>query len=196
MGRNNVMTINERLIEKFKHKDLKENLANGILIAVRPNVVLKEQITEEVRTKIVSLFSSREDKLKIDNRNVGGLINWENMEEQDLVPMPTNHKIHVNLIQAFGDDDYWDYSYPWQDVGGAQLGKVVGSACVLQNQGKHVVKASCAHVSDLTPAGWQRLVDWLQSEGLKVTLIRGPKGGEVIICMNTTDLSSDDGKKG
>ena len=189
------MTINEQLIEKFKHEDLKEDLANSILIAIRPGAVLKEQITEEVRNKIVSLFSSREDKLKIDNRNVGGLINWENMEEQDLVPMPTNHKIHVNLIQAFGGDDYWDFSYPWQDADGTRLGKVVGSACVLQNQGKHVVKASCAHVSDLTPAGWQRLVDWLQSEGLKVTLIRGPKGGEVIICMNTTDLSLDDGKK-
>lgn len=189
------MTINEQLIEKFKHEDLKEDLANGVLKAVRPNAVMKEMIAEEVRTKIVSLFSSREDKLKLDNRNVANLINWENTEEQVLVPMPANHKIHVNLIQAFGSDDYWDYSYPWQDVDGAQLGKVVGSACVLQNQGKRVVKASCAHVSDLTPAGWQRLADWLQSEGLKVTLIRGSKGGKVIICMDTTNLSSDDGKK-
>lgn len=189
------MTINEQLIEKFKREELTENLANGILKAVRPSFELKELIAKEVRNKIVSLFSSREDKLKIDNRNVDGLINWENMEEQVLVPMPANPKMQVKLIQAFGSDDYWDYSYPWQDVDGTQLGKVVGSACVLQNQGKRIVKASCAHVSDLTPAGWQRLADWLQSEGLKVTLIRGPKGSEVIICMDTTNLSSDDRKK-
>ena len=91
MERDNVMTINEQLIEKFKRVEITENLANGILKAVRPGFELKELIAKEVRNKIVSLFSSREDKLKIDNRNVGGLINWENMEEQDLVPMPTNH---------------------------------------------------------------------------------------------------------
>lgn len=171
------------------------NHGNGILIAVRPDVVLKEQITEEVRTKIVSLFSSCEDNIKIDNYNIGDLINWEKEKEHVITTTSANPKIPVKLIQAFGYDDYWDFSYPWQDVGGAQLGKVVGSACVLQNQEKRVVKASCAHVGDLTPTGWQRLADWLQSEGLKVTLIRGPKGGEVVICMNTTDLSSDDGKK-
>lgn len=189
------MTINERLIEKFKHKDLKENLANGILIAVRPGAVLKEQITEEVRTKIVSLFSSREDNIKIDNYNIGDLINWEKEKEHVITTISANPKIPVKLIQAFGYDDYWDFSYPWQDVDGTQLGKVEGVACVIQSQRKRVVKASRAHVSDLTPAGWQRLTNWLQSEGLKVTLIRGPEGGEVIICMNTTDLSSDDGKK-
>lgn len=189
------MTINEQLIKKFKREELTENLANGILIAVRPDVVLKEQITEEVRTKIVSLFSSREDNIKIDNYNIGDLINWEKEKEHVITSTPANPKIPVKLIQSFGYDDYWDFSYPWQDVDGIQLGKVEGAACVIQSQRKRVVKASRAHVSDLTPAGWQRLVDWLQSEGLKVTLIRGSKGGEVIICMDTTNLSSDDGRK-
>lgn len=127
------MTINERLIEKFKHKDLKENLANGILIAVRPGAVLKEQITEEVRTKIVSLFSSREDNIKIDNYNIGDLINWEKEKEHVITTISANPKIPVKLIQAFGYDDYWDFSYPWQNVDGTQLGKVEGAACVIQS---------------------------------------------------------------
>ena len=99
------MTINEQLIEKFKREELTENLANGILIAVRPDVVLKEQITEEVRTKIVSLFSSREDKLKIDNYNIGDLINWEKEKEHVITTTSAYPKIPVKLIQAFGYDD-------------------------------------------------------------------------------------------
>ncbi|MFK5706160.1 hypothetical protein ACI3E1_06965 [Ligilactobacillus sp. LYQ139] len=174
------MTINEQLIKKFKHEYLTEDFANGILEAICPDVKMKDMIVGKLRTKIVNLFSSREDNLKIDNYNVGDLINWGEEKGQVITPISSNPKKHVKFTQSLSDDSFWDFTYSWQDTDGTQLGEVVGFAdLVLQNQRTLIVRDFRARVSNLTRAGWQRLAKWLQNEGLKVTLRIVPKAGSL-----------------
>lgn len=171
-------TINEQLVDRFKHNDTKEGFKGGLLKIVRPDNEMKEHIAENIRYRIAEKFSKPDSEIILFKDSLEDLINWwQELKKVAIEPTPADRKVEIDG----SDTGYYRYNrltftYPWLETDGALLGTVTVKAYLEDDNdsqyqvSRYTVESYSAHVTNLTDLGWRKLADWLSGEGLNVKL--------------------------
>lgn len=165
-------TINEQLIEKFTYKDPNLKLANELLDIIRSNKTMRNNIINNIRSKIISLFSSPNDAISINEDTIKTLLKWQDNPQTEVKPVSTKLKTNIDL--KWKPDGHAELRCPLRNPDDTQIGEVVANLLITsttRNEHKqYIVESYTAYVDSLINPGWRQLADWLSQEGLKVTL--------------------------
>lgn len=170
-------TINEQLVDRFKHNDTKEGFKGGLLKIVRPDDEMKEHIVDNIRYRIIKKFSKPDSVVDVFKGSLEDLIEWYREPKTAIEPTPADRKVKIDG----SDTGYYRYNrltltYPWLEADDALLGTVAVKAYLEDDNNsqyqvsRYTVESYSAHVINLTDLGWRKLADWLSEEGLNVKL--------------------------
>ena len=177
MKKTTMNTINGQLIKKFKHELEPEysklKLANELLETIRPDKAMKGDIINDIRIKIVNLFSSPNNAVSINKETIKHLLKWQDNPQTEVKSISTK-KLKTDIDLQWKSDGHAKLRCPLRNPDGTQIGEVVANLLITsttRNGHKlYAVESYTAHVDDLFNPGWRQLADWLSIEGLKVTL--------------------------
>ena len=176
MKKTTMNTINGQLIKKFKHElepgYSKLKLANELLETIRPDKAMKGDIINDIRIKIVNLFSSPNNAVSINKETIKHLLKWQDNPQTEVKPISAKLKTDIDL--QWKSDGHVELRCSLRNPDDISIGEVVADLLITsttRNGHKlYAVESYTAHVDSLINPGWRQLADWLSTEGLKVTL--------------------------